>query len=128
MLTTAYIIGGIVLFIFGIWIAYETFTSWPGWLGFFLMILTFYGCNVSPAVQKEQEEYSRIEEERDKLCETPFMEAEVDGVKLYSVRPNGCRSTLVYFSKGGTHTSHEECSGAKTRSCHTVVDETSNSQ
>ncbi len=54
-------------------------------------------------------EYRLKQQNRLNECNTPRLVSEIDGVKLYVVKPECGRE--VYFSKSGTHTIHTERHG-----------------
>lgn len=62
----------------------------------------------------------------EKACHTPRLISSAEGVNLYVTGNTNCNGE-VYFSRSGTHTTHEECySSGKTRHCAIINDDVSN--
>lgn len=74
-------------------------------------------------VEHDSPKYKALQEEKLKKCNTPKLVSQIDGVSLYVVSPD-C-DTPVYFSKSGTHTTHEEQHG---KTVETVNDDVSNTE
>lgn len=80
-------------------------------IGLTLGYLIYY--NETVIVPRHEEEQAK----RIKACETPELVTQADGVKLYRINPR-CWGKYVYFSRSGTSTTEQECTGSKARTCH----------
>lgn len=98
----------------------EEFWYWM----FIIAVIAGLSFGVKSCVDHENTpEYRANQAAEMKDCETPKLVSEIDGLKLYVIRPNCDRE--VYFSRAGTHTTHTERHG---KSTHTYDDDTSNGE
>lgn len=94
-----------------------------GWVTFLAICAAVVFGIHSCSVTMDSPEYKAKQEAEQKECNTPHIVSEVDGVKLYAIKPNCDR--WVYFSEKGTHTTHSERHGKTSTE---VDDDTSNDQ
>lgn len=97
-------------------------------IGFLALLGSIVLCTwITTCDQKDQacldkkSERAAAREAQEEKCKTPILVSEASDVKLYAINydHDNCNNRIVYFSSGGTHTTHIERHGKTS----TVVDD-----